>query len=152
MRWYMIGSLRNQKIPDLANDLQEDTDHEVYADWFSAGPEADDRWRDYEINRGRDYQQAINGPHAWNVFNFDKEHIDKRQGAILVLPAGKSGHLELGYAVGQEKSTIVFFDGVPLDRWDVMYRFADYVCFSQGGVVSAMKDAAEGRKLADHNS
>jgi len=45
------------------------------------------------------------------------------------MPAGKSGHMELGYMIGQGKPCFVYFDKEP-ERWDVMYQFAKEVCFS----------------------
>ena len=38
---YTIGSLRNEKVPLIANALR-DAGHEVFDDWYGAGPEADD--------------------------------------------------------------------------------------------------------------
>ena len=44
--------------------------------------------------------------------------------AVLVLPAGKSGHLELGYMIGSGKRGYILFDDDVEDcRWDVMYQF-----------------------------
>jgi hypothetical protein len=42
------------------------------------------------------------------------------------MPAGKSGHLELGWMAGQGKKTYVLFDEVP-KRYDVMYNFTNGV-------------------------
>jgi hypothetical protein len=57
------------------------------------------------------------------------------------MPAGKSGHLELGYAIGSGKRGFVCFDQEP-DRWDVMYRFAIQsggdVCFSYNRLVEVL--------------
>ena len=44
---YLIGSLRNAKIAEIANKLRS-AGHEVFDDWFGAGPEADDFWQKYE--------------------------------------------------------------------------------------------------------
>ena len=42
---------------------------------------------------------------------------------MLVLPAGKSGHLEAGYLIGQGKPVYILLAGEP-ERFDVMYNFA----------------------------
>lgn len=118
---YLIGSLRNPQIPIIAQQLREDG-HEVFDDWYAAGPQADDRWRDYEIARGHSFLQALRGHAARHVFAFDREHLQRCDTAILILPAGKSGHLELGIALGQGKSGFVLVDDP--ERWDVMYQFA----------------------------
>ena len=48
----------------------------------------------------------------------------------MLMPAGKSGHLELGYARGKNKPGFILFDKEP-ERVDVMYQFATDVFFSQ---------------------
>lgn len=76
---------------------------EIFDDWYSPGPEADDFWKTYEQGRGRSYSEALKGYAARHIFEFDKHHIDSADAGILVCPAGKSGHLELGYMIGQGK-------------------------------------------------
>ena len=119
---YLIGSLRNPKVPIVANILT-DAGYKVFDDWFAAGELADDEWRKYEILRGRDYLTAIKGPAAEHVFQFDLTNMEKSDFAVLMLPAGKSGHLELGWMLGQGKKGYILLDDAP-PRWDVMYRFA----------------------------
>src|SRR3990167_3349198 len=99
---YLIGSLRNPEVPKIANKIRE-LGFEVFDDWFAAGPEADDKWRDYEKERGRNYKKALSGHAANHVFHFDLKHLDECDVAVLFLPAGKSGHLELGYILGKGK-------------------------------------------------
>lgn len=126
MRVYLTGSLRNPRVPELANLLREEG-FEVFDDWHAAGPKADDCWQAYEEARGRDYPEALDGHAAWHTYLYDKFHIGRCDALVLVMPAGKSSHLELGYAKGIGKKTVVLFaDGYPA-RWDVMYRFADSV-------------------------
>jgi hypothetical protein len=125
MKVYIIGSLRNAAIPEIGARIRE-AGHTAFDDWHAAGPAADDCWRDYEMSRGRDYAAALDGDAAGNVFAFDKRHIDASDAVILVLPAGRSGHLELGYAIGAGKLGFILLDA-EYDRWDVMYRFAHLV-------------------------
>jgi hypothetical protein len=122
---YLIGSLRNPEVTKIGNSIRQ-RGHEVFDDWMGAGPEADDKWKEYETGRNRTYKEALGGYAAQHVFEFDKYHLDRCDTAILVLPAGRSGHLELGYMCGQGKRTYVLFDA-DYDRWDVMYQFADDV-------------------------
>jgi hypothetical protein len=103
--------------------------HVVFDDWFAFGPEADDWWQKYEKGRGRTFKEALDGYCANNAFSYDKGHIDRSDAVILCAPAGKSAHLEFGYAIGKGTKGYILLDGEP-ERWDVMYRFATAVCFS----------------------
>ena len=138
MKFYMIGSLRNKHMTKLAKFLRETyPDHEFWMDWYSAGYEADDKWQEHAEAKGLNFIQALDGDDAHHVWSFDKHHLDSSQAAILVLPAGKSGHLELGYMVGKDKPTIVCFNRAP-ERWDVMYRFVDFVVHEAQGLTDAI--------------
>lgn len=123
---YLIGSLRNPKIPEIANRMRI-AGHEVFDDWYAAGPEADDYWRDYEKGRGNNFTQALRGHSARHVFDFDKTHLSRADAVVLALPAGKSGHLELGWALGKGKRGYILLEEEDPERFDVMYQFADGV-------------------------
>ncbi len=127
---YLIGSLRNPRIPEIANALEKATGYEVFADWYSAGPDADDFLRDYAKSRNPEagVKAALQTYSARQVFEFDKRHIDRSDAAVLVMPCGRSGHLELGY-VCRDKPGFVLFDGEP-ERIDVMYQFATGLAMS----------------------
>ena len=140
---YIIGSLRNEKIPHIAKELRK-LGFKIFDDWFSPGPDADEFWRKYEKVRGSTYKEALRNAAGKHVFEFDKEHIDESQIGVLIMPAGKSGHLELGYMIGQGKPCFVFFEEEP-ERWDVMHQFA----FENGGSICVTIDElkAELKKL-----
>ena len=120
---YVAGSLRNPGIPSVAQELNERTGHSVFCDWFAAGPEADDHWKAFYRELGFSYREALKEPASVNTFEFDKKHMDNSRAMVLVLPAGKSGHLELGYFIGCGKPGYILLDGND-DRWDVMYQYA----------------------------
>lgn len=132
---YIAGSLRNPKMPEFRDWLQSQLpEQRVFMDWYAAGPNADDHWKTYYQELGMTYEQALTAPASVNVYNFDKKHIDMSDFMVLVLPAGKSGHMELGYQIGRGKHGIILLeDGV--DRWDVMYQFASLVTYSPDAVV-----------------
>ena len=143
MKIYLIGSLRNPEVPVLGNELRAEG-YEVFDDWFAAGPEADDYWQQYEQNRGHTYTEALAGLAAGHVFEFDREHLFEANVGILMLPAGKSGHLELGILIGQNKRTYILLDGEP-ERFDVMYRFATGVFTDKSALFSALKEIRNGK-------
>lgn len=126
---YLIGSLRNERIPVLAKSIRKKLPHvEVFDDWYSAGYEADDYWKAYEKERGHTYSEALAGYAATHVFEFDKHHLDISSHVLLVLPAGKSGHMELMYAkYGAGKEAAILLDPKDDVRFDVMYKFIDNI-------------------------
>lgn len=135
---YLIGSLRNPEIPRVAKLMREELGIEVFSDWHSAGPDADDHLRDHYRERGYSYRQGINSYAARHIYEFDKYHLDRVDAAILVMPAGKSGHLELGYVVGQRKPGFIVMDGEP-ERFEVMHNFATNIFLSQDEMIEGLK-------------
>lgn len=134
---YTIGSLRNPAMPVVATALRKEG-FEVFDDWFAAGPIADDSWQEYEKAKGISYPEALRSYAAQHVFEFDKHHLNRADIALLVLPAGKSGHIELGYMIGLGKPGYVLFDKEP-DRWDVMYAFTKNIFFNVDDLVAELK-------------
>lgn len=135
---YLIGSLRNPAVPEFANRLRREGFY-VFDDWYAAGPEADDKWRDYEKARGHTYIEGLDGLAANHVYQFDRFHLTRCDTAVLMLPAGKSGHLELGWMLGRDKLGYILLDDP--DRWDVMYKFADGVFTDPDKLIEELKVA-----------
>ena len=122
---YLIGSLRNPDVPRVA-ELIRSWGHDCIDDWYAAGPEADDKWQEYETRRGRSYGQALDGLHAAHVFDFDSFHIGRADAGVLLHPAGRSCHIEFGVIRGMKKPGYIVL-GEHYDRFDVMYRYATKV-------------------------
>lgn len=127
MKIYVIGSLENPRVPSIAGTLREDG-HEVFDSWYAAGPDADRYWRQYEEAKGLSFAEALSAPAAQNVLNFDRKWALWADVGVLVLPAGKSGHLELGAfwinVPGKQAHILLPPDFSP-EKWDVMYGLAD---------------------------
>ena len=132
---YLIGSLRNEKVREIGKTIRDKTGIDVFDDWHGAGPHADDEWKEYELARGRSYREALMGYAARQIFSFDKTHLDRCDAALLCMPAGKSGHLELGYALGSGKPGFILFEEGADDRWDVMVQFATKVFFTKDEMI-----------------
>lgn len=92
----------------------------------------------YFKSRKFGYKEMLNSYVSKHIFEFDKRHLDRVDGAILVMPAGKSGHLELGYMAGKGKKTYILFDKEP-DRLDQMHQFADDIYFNIDELVAQLK-------------
>ena len=79
----------------------------------------------------------MNSAPAINVFRFDQKNLDASDTVVMLMPAGKSAHLELGYSIGRGAEGFVLFD-VEADRWDVMYRFCKGVYFNEGKLMQRL--------------
>jgi nucleoside 2-deoxyribosyltransferase len=124
---YVGGSMRQRGKLLAVSKLLRDAGYEVFNDWAMPGEETDVKWQEFEQAQGHTYFQALCSPHAKDVFEFDKEWLDRADALVMVCPAGRSAHLELGYTVGRGKPAFVFMDSEP-ERWDVMLLFATAVC------------------------
>ena len=72
-----------------------------------------------------DYQAMIEHPRAIEGFAADFGAMEKADTFVLVLPCGKSAHLELGWAVGAGKRTAILLED-PVEP-ELMYKMADYL-------------------------
>lgn len=124
---YVIGSLKNHHPCNVANELREHG-YEVFDDWHATSPDTDKYLTAYERGRGRNMRDALRGKAAQNQFKFDKAHLNLCRAVVLVMPAGKSGHMELGFVCGLGKPAFVLLERDP-DEFDLMYAF----CFDTGG-------------------
>jgi len=132
---YISGSLRNPNVPLVAAALREDG-HIVFDDWYAAGPGADDAWKAYEEAQGFSLAEALNRPAALHVLDFDRKWLGWADTTILVMPAGKSGHMELAYQLGRGMEGHILFPEISGARWDVMYGLAK-------GVWDSLEDLRE---------
>ncbi len=127
MKIYLIGSLKNVHIPNIGKGLR-DLGHDVVDDWHAAGPDADKQWQRYHQQRGDSYYEALRlGRFGTLGYRFDMHHLAGADEVVLILPGGKSAHLEFGWSC-RDRPGSIFFDHEPPD-WDLMYKMA----FDSGG-------------------
>ena len=81
-------------------------------------------------------------PEVKRAFTEDKKWIDWADVVLLLLPAGKSAHLEAGYAKGQGKKLIIYQEGFPEGEFDVMYGFADFMSDNPVEIVDYLSETA----------
>lgn len=134
---YIGGALANPEIVRLTRALL-DAGYDAFSEWYTPGKEADVLWRDYELALGFDYRTALQRPSAQNTFNFDRRNIEDSDVFVMLLPCGKSAHLELGYAAGRGIDTVIYMPEQP-ERWDVMYNFAGAIVYNDDELLKALK-------------
>lgn len=106
---YVASSWRNPHYPDVVRALVG-VGHECYD--FRNPCEGNDgfSWREVDpdwINwTPEEYVRHVQSPVAYDGFNLDKSALDWCDTCVLVLPCGRSAHLEAGYAAGQGKDVV----------------------------------------------
>lgn len=151
MKVYVASSWRNNQQPHIVSTLREHG-HKVY-DFKSPEPGNEGfHWHDVRVSgdfneatgektNWRDwsplqFREALDSPLALKGFSLDMNALKWCDACVLVLPCGKSAHLELGYAVGAGKRAIVF---IPLQsEAELMYSMCNHICISMGEVLAAL--------------
>lgn len=139
---YVIGSLANLEIPTVAVRLRE-AGFDAFDQWHAVGPDGDRYWQEHFKAKGYNLATALKMDFVATAFNFDKKHLDRCEVAVLVLPAGRSGHLEMGYVIGQGKPGFILMNGDP-DRYDLMYGFAT-LCYSIEELIDVLRTTNDRR-------
>lgn len=133
---YVASSWRCETQPTVVKALR-DQGHEVYdfrnpAGMFGgvqdgfAWSEIDPEWQDWTIDA---YRERLAHGRAVAGFDADFAAMKWADTFVLVLPCGRSAHLEAGWAIGQGRPTAILLSQ---DRFEpeLMYRMADRLCVS----------------------
>ncbi|MEW6210619.1 MAG: hypothetical protein AB1631_19805 [Acidobacteriota bacterium] len=134
MKIYVASSWRNEMQPVVVQALR-DAGHEVY-DFRNPAPdnhgfrwlEIDPDWKQWTPEQ---FRQALGHPVAVAGFKTDFEALATADKCVLVMPCGRSAHLEAGFAIGAGKPTaILLADGEP----ELMYKMA-HLCLTLDEIV-----------------
>ena len=143
LKIYVASSWKNDRYPEVVKRLRAEG-HDVYDfrdpstgfDWrrLPGAPEADpkDGWPAADVVR------VLDQPRARAGFKSDMGALRACDTCVLVLPCGRSAHLELGWAAGAGRRTIVLLDD-PAEP-DLMHLMADRICVSLNEVVEELDD------------
>ena len=110
MKIYVASSWRNERQQDVVKALR-DAGHEVY-DFKNPRPdhhgfhwsEIDPNWKDWTQ---RAYRDSLSHPIAERGFRSDFEAMQRADAFIGVMPFGRSASMEMGWAAGQGKLTVL---------------------------------------------
>jgi hypothetical protein len=113
MNVYVASSWRCDRQPGVVKQLR-DAGHDVY-DFRNPLPgnhgfhwsEIDADWKNWS---GEQFSRALHHPIAESGFDLDFSAMCDADTFVLVMPCGRSAHLELGWACGQGKHTAVLLD------------------------------------------
>jgi hypothetical protein len=95
--------------------------------------------------------EVLTSPIARDGFAKDMTALRNADVTVLVLPCGRSAHLELGYATGAKQRTIVLFADT-VDEPELMYLMNHRICTSVAEVVEDVVafQAERGAELSLH--
>jgi hypothetical protein len=134
-RIYVASSWRCAAQPDVVTTLRS-AGFEVYDfknpkpgdngfHWSSVMPSYD-----HETCDAEEYVDALEHPVSMAGFASDFDAMRWADTCVLVLPCGRSAHLELGWFVGQGKRTAILLDGEQNGGKvtpELMYKMVDYI-------------------------
>lgn len=123
MKVYVASSWRNRLQPAIVEILRGDG-HEVY-DFRNPPGKSGFGWEQLDLGDPKCWDagvftRALETERAKEGFHEDMEALRDCEACILVLPCGRSAHLELGWAVGAGKLTAILLDDQP--EPELMYR------------------------------
>lgn len=124
MKVYVASSWRNEYQPEVVRALR-DVGHEVYDFRDEGFP-----WSDIDLNWESwttvEYLAALDHPIAEAGFARDFDAMKWADACVMVMPCGRSAHLEAGYFVGTHKPLIILLKGTA--EAELMYSMAYAVC------------------------
>lgn len=147
MKLYVASSWRNPYQPSIVEDLRAlgfdvyDFRHPPAGDhlgfsWADVDPE----WVNWTPEK---YVAGLEHPIAVAGFESDFTAMNTSDGGVLVMPSGRSAHLEAGYLVGQGKPVWVLLDpdeygaNAGHSSVELMYRM---VYATGGGIFTTIED------------
>jgi len=141
MRIYVASSWRNERQPSVVATLRE-AGHAVY-DFRNPAPgdtgfswtqcATDEQLKDPRLFRDK----VLEHPIAKAGFAKDMTALKRANATVLVLPCGRSAHLELGWAAGVGQRTIVLLDN-PISEPELMYLMNTKICVNMEEVIDAV--------------
>ncbi len=150
---YVASSWRNLAQPGVVQALRR-LGHHVYdfrnpreGDNGFHWSEIDPEWKSWN---GHQYIEALKHPIAESGFKSDFDAMQWADTFVLVQPCGRSAHLELGWAVGQGKATVMMLG--PDIEPELMVKMCDHICVGLGPVLELFKDCSSSTKGGDRHS
>lgn len=156
MKIYLASSWRNTRYPAVLAALRA-AGHDVYdfrADTGFGWRDVDPLWQAWSPAEFRD---ALETPLARRGFASDMAALQGAAATVLVIPCGRSAHLELGYAVGAGQKTAILLDQDRYDAWkrdayerkalyapdepELMYKMAGRACLTVEEVLAYLASA-----------
>lgn len=145
MKIYVASSWRNEDLQQEMVRWMRREGHEVY-DFRNPAPgntgfawsAIDREWLNWGPHA---FREALQGSIAAEGFALDMDALRGCDLCILVLPCGRSAHLELGWAAGAGKRTIVYCADKRGFEPELMYRMCDALVLDEAELRRALLSA-----------
>lgn len=143
MNIYVASSWRNEYQQEVVRTLRIN-DYDVY-DFKNPAPgdhgfhwsDIDPAWREWSVQQ---YVEGLKHPLAERGYGKDFRAMIWADVCVLLLPCGRSAHLEAGYFVGAGKPLLIL---VSVIEPELMYKMADSVHAEIGSLLSRLKELRE---------
>ncbi len=124
MKLYTASSWRNERYPDIVEELIY-AGHRIYDfrasnHWFK-WEQIDEKWESWNNEQ---FIKALDHPLSRRAFGSDHRGMEWADVCVLVLPCGKSAHIEAGYMKGKGKKLYILLGG-ETTRAELTYSIAD---------------------------
>ena len=128
MRIYIASSWKNQQTVISLARLLEDEGFNVDAFCRATDTRYAFHWSEL-VDSGDDLKnydaiEMLADPRTQRAYTEDKKWLDWADTVIMLMPCGRSSHLEAGYAKGQGKRLYIYGE-FRKGEFEVMYGFAD---------------------------
>lgn len=139
MKIYLASSWRNEFQPAVLAALRG-AGHEVYDFRNPAPGDNGFAWSDIEPDwqawSASAFRDSLNHPLAVDGFGKDWGAMQWADACVLLLPSGRSAHIEAGYFVGAKKLLLILMLGK--NEPELMYKMADARCLSVAEVIDRL--------------
>lgn len=137
-RIYVASSWRNLHQPYVVDALRHHN-HQVY-DFRNPPDGTGFGWEELSLDwknwTADQYRQSLKTPRAAQGFMSDFRAMQWADVGLLVLPCGRSAHLELGWMAGRGKRTLILTeDG---EEPELMALLADHICININEVLDIL--------------
>ena len=138
---YVASSWRNPFQPFVVQTLKA-KGHEVYDFRHPRPGNTGFRWSAIDPNwkswTAAQWSNALDHPIAKAGYALDFAAMKWADTFVLILPCGRSAHLELGWACGQGKQTLILSEGI--EEPELMAKMCDHICGSLYEVLTILED------------
>lgn len=143
MKIYVASSWRNSYQQFVVADLRQ-AGYEVYDFKHPANGcagfhwgEIDPDWQNWTTHQ---YREALSHRIAQFGFNRDFDAMQTSDACVLVLPCGRSAHLEAGWMKGAGKKVVALIPPGCKIEPELMYNLLDGVAFDMPEVLAMLKN------------